>query len=512
MSDKLDFYLKNTSFECPICHYHSGKLWEVVNPPKNGGPSRVGHIFVSCSNRADACRATTFFGPNPPTISSIGTIGNRKIGIWKAWSPQDGPKRLPEDTNDTYVRPVATGKRKRSSAAEEEEEEERPVKRRRQDTETDAKVKYLEEQLLKLTSKQQPSKKKSPPKKPAPVEDSIEEEEEDLEEGEIKAPYTQYSPEVTDELEDEVNTRSYEEVSGIKNYISSKQFSEKLEQLKLAKIKVARPSPPDPYLSTYGMFTNPARAILEKRLIKAGLKRVDCRMDLARLRSVKQKIELEAIQQAIDITIESLKSIKKKLSSQKSELELSNYLLAEFLKRGANGVAFESVIASAKNAATIHHRASDQPVKNDSLLLLDVGAEFSNYAADISRTWVIGEVAAKQLKCKAAVKEVQDFAFSLLRPGIFLRDYASQVRKFAADCYKQNRLIEHKQQIDEVLPHAISHFLGLDVHDAGDYERPLEENMVLTVEPGIYLPAERIGVRIEDDVLITKTGARWLSK
>jgi Xaa-Pro aminopeptidase len=151
-------------------------------------------------------------------------------------------------------------------------------------------------------------------------------------------------------------------------------------------------------------------------------------------------------------------------------------------------------------------------VKNDNLLLLDVGAEFSNYAADISRTWVIGEVAAKQLKCKAAVKEVQDFAFSLLRPGIFLRDYASQVRKFAADCYKQNRLIEHKQQIDEVLPHAISHFLGLDVHDAGDYERPLEENMVLTVEPGIYLPAERIGVRIEDDVLITKTGARWLSK
>lgn len=310
----------------------------------------------------------------------------------------------------------------------------------------------------------------------------------------------------------EVNTRSYEEVSGIKNYISSKQFSEKLEQLKLAKIKVARPSPPDPYLSTYGMFTNPARAILEKRLIKAGLKRVDCRMDLARLRSVKQKIELEAIQQAIDITIESLKSLKKKLSSQKSELELSNYLLAEFLKRGANGVAFESVIASAKNAATIHHRASDQSVKNDSLLLLDVGAEFSNYAADISRTWVIGEVAAKQLKCKAAVKEVQDFAFSLLRPGIYLRDYASQVRKFAADCYKQNRLIEHKQQIDEVLPHAISHFLGLDVHDAGDYERPLEENMVLTVEPGIYLPAERIGVRIEDDVLITKTGARWLSK
>ncbi len=310
----------------------------------------------------------------------------------------------------------------------------------------------------------------------------------------------------------EVNTRSYEEVSGIKNYISSKQFSEKLEQLKLAKIKVARPSPPDPYLSTYGMFTNPARAILEKRLIKAGLKRVDCRMDLARLRSVKQKIELEAIQQAIDITIESLKSIKKKLSSQKSELELSNYLLAEFLKRGANGVAFESVIASAKNAATIHHRASDQSVKNDSLLLLDVGAEFSNYAADISRTWVIGEVAAKQLKCMAAVKEVQDFAFSLLRPGIFLRDYASQVRKFAADCYKQNRLIEHKQQIDEVLPHAISHFLGLDVHDAGDYERPIEENMVLTVEPGIYLPAERIGVRIEDDALITKTGARWLSK
>lgn len=310
----------------------------------------------------------------------------------------------------------------------------------------------------------------------------------------------------------EVNTRSYEEVSGIKNYISSKQFSEKLEQLKLAKIKVARPSPPDPYLSTYGMFTNPARAILEKRLIKAGLKRVDCRMDLARLRSVKQKIELEAIQQAIDITIESLKSLKKKLSSQKSELELSNYLLAEFLKRGANGVAFESVIASAKNAATIHHRASDQSVKNDSLLLLDVGAEFSNYAADISRTWVIGEVSAKQLKCVAAVKEVQDFAFSLLRPGIYLRDYASQVRKFAADCYKQNRLIEHKQQIDEVLPHAISHFLGLDVHDAGDYERPLEENMVLTVEPGIYLPAERIGVRIEDDVLITKTGARWLSK
>lgn len=122
MSDKLNFYLKNTSFECPICKYHTGKLWEVKNPPKSGkGPNRVGHIFIKCSNEQE-CKATTFFGLQPPKLSKNGTIGNQTIGEWKAWDSTQGPKNLPpvrentEGYQDTYL-----GKRKREEAEEEEE-------------------------------------------------------------------------------------------------------------------------------------------------------------------------------------------------------------------------------------------------------------------------------------------------------------------------------------------------------------------------------------------------------
>lgn len=301
-------------------------------------------------------------------------------------------------------------------------------------------------------------------------------------------------------------------ISGVKNFINFARFKQILGDLKSRNIKVARPQPPSDYLPAYGMYTNPARANLEKVLKKFKLDLVDCRLPIARLRAIKQGLELVAIQSAIDITLASLRKIKKNITKFASESEIARNLSVEFIARGATGHAFDSIVAIGQNAATIHHRSSASTIKQNRLLLLDVGAEVNNYAADISRTWEIGEPSKKQQTAVVAIREVQDFAFSLLKPGLVLRDYAKEVRKFAAETYLKYKLINSKQQIDEVMPHAVSHFMGLDVHDAGDYDLPLAANMVLTVEPGIYLPGDGIGARIEDDALITKNGAKWLSR
>ena len=153
-------------------------------------------------------------------------------------------------------------------------------------------------------------------------------------------------------------------------------------------------------------------------------------------------------------------------------------------------------------------------IPKKALVLLDVGAESSQYAADISRTYAIGEPTKRQQQIHEAVIEVQDYAFGLLKPGVMLAEYEKQVTHFMGEKLRSLGLIKNVEddEIRKYFPHATSHFLGYDVHDVGDYSRPLEPGVVMTVEPGIYIPEEGIGVRIEDDVLITTTGIEILTE
>jgi Xaa-Pro aminopeptidase len=275
---------------------------------------------------------------------------------------------------------------------------------------------------------------------------------------------------------------------------------------------------PPAYVEHYGMYTNPARGALVERIktLKPDIELLDLNQHLTRLRMVKQPVELEAIQGAINITIVSIKAATRaaKLKSYAHEYELEAEISSGFRKRGAAGHAFEPIVASGERACTLHNVANTGVLAADELVLVDVGAQVEQYAADITRTYSLNaSPSRRQQAVHAAVLEVQAFAFGLLRPGILLKDYEQQIEHYMGEKLRELGLIKTitHDEVRHFYPHATSHFLGLNVHDVGDYERTLEPGMVLTVEPGIYIQQEGIGIRIEDDVLITEKGIKILS-
>ncbi len=287
---------------------------------------------------------------------------------------------------------------------------------------------------------------------------------------------------------------------------------------RLKKVKhAATLAVPPAYADHFGLYTNPARGALVARLkdCKPELELLDLNSHLTRLRMVKQPVELAAIQSAIDITIRSIKDATRpaRLRGYSFEYELEAQLTMGFRKRGAAGHAFEPIVASGERACTLHNVANNGVLAADELLLMDIGAEVEHYAADISRTISLSVPTRRQQAVHAAVLDVQQFGFGLLRPGVLLKDYEQQIEHYMGEKLRELGLIKTitHEDVRAYYPHATSHFLGLNVHDVGEYSRPLEVGMVLTVEPGIYIPREAIGVRIEDDVMITPRGITILS-
>ncbi len=278
---------------------------------------------------------------------------------------------------------------------------------------------------------------------------------------------------------------------------------------------IAMPLPAAKYIEHHGFYSNPARARLSTRLKKfnAELELQDIRMDLARLRSIKQAPELAAIEQAISISAETFQEVVKHKKQYAHEYEVEAALTHGFRTRGAEGHAYAPIVAVGKNACTLHYIANNDQLQKDELLLIDAGAEADHYAADITRTYALGEPTARQQHVFEAVLKVQEFAMSQLRPGVFIKEYEKAVEQCMGEQLKELGLIkdETREAIRVYYPHATSHFLGLDVHDVGDYEQPLAAGMVLTVEPGIYIREENIGIRLEDNVVITDKGIKVLT-
>ncbi len=272
------------------------------------------------------------------------------------------------------------------------------------------------------------------------------------------------------------------------------------------------------YIPELGMYANPARARLLERLHKHvdTTTITDIRKEIARLRMVKQPEELAAIQSAIDITCETLETVlePKNLKRYSHEYQLEAAIAFGFRMSGATGHAFEPIVAGGKRACTLHNIANEAPLTKGELVVCDVGAEVSHYAADITRTVCVGgKPSQRQQDVYAAVYDSQQYALSLLKPGIKLHTYEKKVAKYVGQHLKQLGLITSLDHdlIRKYFPHATSHFMGLNVHDVGDYGKALQAGVVLTCEPGIYIPEEGIGVRLEDDVLITAGGNQVLS-
>lgn len=312
-----------------------------------------------------------------------------------------------------------------------------------------------------------------------------------------------------------IDVAALTERSGIAQVLSADQGWKQLG-VRLKKVKhLATLAPPPDYVEHHGIYTNPARARLLSQVqeFNPEVELLDLRDHVTRLRMIKQPAELDCIRSAIDITAGALTALKKRGWDRfEYEYQLESAITDRFGKKRARH-AYSPIVASGGNACTLHYVHNSGQVQENAFVLLDVGAEVNNYAADITRTYAVGTVSKRHRSVYESVLAVQEYAFGLLKPGITVKEFEHKVQQFMGEKLRELGLIKsiESDEVRKYYPHATSHFLGLDVHDVGDYERPLEPGMVMTVEPGIYIPEENIGVRIEDNVVITESGMENLS-
>ncbi len=238
---------------------------------------------------------------------------------------------------------------------------------------------------------------------------------------------------------------------------------------------------------------------------------------LHRLRSLKHTIEIELMQKACKITEAGVRRILGFIKPGVWEYEIEAELAHEFLRNRSRGFAYTPIIASGKNACVLHYIENNQQCKDGDVILLDVGAEYANYSSDLTRCIPVnGRFTERQKKVYNAVLAVKKQAEELLVPGTIMAEYHKEVGKFMEAELLGLGLIDQtdikNQNPDwpaykKYFMHGTSHFLGLDTHDVGIWHEPIKEGMVFTCEPGIYIPAEGLGIRLEDDLVVQSSGA-----
>ena len=259
-----------------------------------------------------------------------------------------------------------------------------------------------------------------------------------------------------------------------------------------------------------GFYANPAQRELRALLRRTFTTVNDCRRELAKLRAIKQPEELTLMRAAIDLTIDSFAEIRRQFGTYKHEYEIEADFTRAFRYAGAAGHAYDPIVASGANACTLHYHANSDPLHAHSGVLIDIGARFKGYAADITRTYD-PDPSKRLAEVHASVQSAHEQIIDYLRPGLDVREYTSYVESVMSEALDSLDLLTTSEDYSRYFPHSISHGLGIDVHDALGGPATFEPGMVLTVEPGIYIPEESIGVRIEDDILITETGTENLS-
>jgi Xaa-Pro aminopeptidase len=238
------------------------------------------------------------------------------------------------------------------------------------------------------------------------------------------------------------------------------------------------------------------------------------------LRSIKTPEELQVMQVAADITGSAFEHLLRMIRPGVMEYEIEGEIYRSFLSRRSPGPAYESVIASGDRARTLHYIANNQECRGGELVLMDFGAQYGGYSADLTRTVPVnGKFTKRQAEVYNACLDLHRFAKSLLRPGLLPADYVRHFGEEAGKVFVRIGLLTESDIRNEgpenvayrrFMYHGVSHHLGIDVHDLAPRNEPFREGMVLTVEPGIYIEEEQMGMRIENDVVITAEGNRDL--
>lgn len=235
--------------------------------------------------------------------------------------------------------------------------------------------------------------------------------------------------------------------------------------------------------------------------------------EICALRVFKSPEEIALMRKAIAITKDGIEALMKNTKAGMKENQLEAHFNFVLKSQGVKDFAFTTICAAGQNATVLHYVANNQEVKDGDLVLLDLGAQYGYYSADISRTFpVSGRFTERQRVFYDLVLKAHDAVLDMLKPGVPFTRINEVVHEIYAKELKSLGLIEKDEEVRKYYYHNTSHFLGLDTHDVGRRDLILEEGMVLTVEPGLYIEEEGIGIRLENDILITKDGMENLSK
>lgn len=265
----------------------------------------------------------------------------------------------------------------------------------------------------------------------------------------------------------------------------------------------------DPHASHYDFALNPALTTQWESVCKTG-KQADCRPMAQGLRAIKSTEEVASMKKAINSTTDAFEDVKHKLSSLTNEAQIEAEFTYAFAQKGQKH-AYDPIVAAGEHACTLHYMLNNAKLPKNGLVLMDIGAYNSGYAADITRTYAVGTPSARAVAVHAAVEKAHLQIIALIKPGLPLSDYQMQSDEIMRQALRDLGLLTTDDDFRKYFPHAVSHGLGIDVHESLGGHGEFKPGMVLTVEPGIYIPEEGIGIRIEDDILVTETGNQNLS-
>ena len=227
------------------------------------------------------------------------------------------------------------------------------------------------------------------------------------------------------------------------------------------------------------------------------------------MRVIKDEAELAALRKAIDITTEAQKAAMRTVQPGMFEYQVEATIEYTFRNLGADRVGFPSIVGSGPNTTILHYDVNRRQVEDGDLILADIGAEWGQYTADVTRTFPVnGRFTARQKDIYNLVLGTQLAVIDAIRPGVTMRDLGIVAQEYMR---LNSEDLCGSESCTRFFIHGLGHWLGMRVHDVGDYNMPLEPGMVFTLEPGIYIPGENLGVRIEDDVLVTENGCEVLS-
>ena len=239
----------------------------------------------------------------------------------------------------------------------------------------------------------------------------------------------------------------------------------------------------------------------------------DCAPLLSQMRCIKTEAELSLMQEAMEITKEALAELMKQAKPGRMEYELEAYFDFVLKKRGVKDRAFATIVASGQNGTVLHYGQNDSQTKDGDLVLVDCGAQVGYYNGDITRTFPVnGRFSPRQKLVYDIVLGGQKLVIDAIRPGVPYPSLNEMLKEYYFEQLKEIGLVQTREEVFAYYFHNVSHFLGAQTHDVGDRSQLLQEGMVITVEPGLYIAPWGIGIRIEDDVLVTKDGAKVLTE